>query len=209
MRRVFIFLQLFIINNLTAQEIQRDTQRIHTKYLVDITIDQNLQDARGYNADLGWRGSVKEYLFFDVGAYYLQYNNRIGLIAQQRTDGTFYNLRTNVGNSSSKGAELLVEFSPVKAFVKKSYFGNITLFASLAFTDARYGNFRVVTKQGNSLVESTLKNKRVVNAPQRIFRTGITYAYKKLTATAQYNYTGGAFSDANNTVTRQQQVSMG
>jgi hypothetical protein len=46
MSKVFIFLPLFIINNLTAQEIQRDTQRIHTKYLVDITIDQNLQDAR-------------------------------------------------------------------------------------------------------------------------------------------------------------------
>ncbi len=162
-------------------------------------IDQNLKDAKGYNIDLGWRGSVKEYLFFDMSAYYLQYNNRIGFIAQQRTDGSFYNLRTNVGNSSSKGSELLVEFSPIKAFVKKSNFGNLTLFASLAFIDARYGDFRIITKQGNNLVESTLKNKRVENAPQQIIRTGITYAYKKLTATIQYNYTGKSFSDANNT----------
>lgn len=163
-------------------------------------IDQNLTDAKGYNVDLGWRGSIKEYLFFDVSAYYLQYNNRIGLIVQQRTDGTFYNLRTNVGNSSSKGAELLVEFSPVKAFFKKSNFGNITIFASLAFIDARYGDFRIITKQGNNLVESTLKNKYVENAPQQIFRSGITYAYKKLTASIQYNYVSDAFSDANNTV---------
>ncbi len=163
-------------------------------------IDQNLKDATGYNADLGWRGSVKEFLFFDMSVYYLQYNNRIGLIAQQRNDGTFYNLRTNVGNSSSKGSELLVEFSPVKAFFKKSTFGNITIFASLAFIYARYGDFRIVTKQGNSLVESTLKNKRVENAPQQIIRTGITYAYKKLTATIQYNFVSDAFSDANNTV---------
>ena len=164
-------------------------------------IDQNLKDAKGYNADLGWRGSVKEYLFFDLSAFYLQYNNRIGVLAQQRTDGTFYNFRTNVGNSTSKGAELLVEFSPVKAFVKKSNFGNITFFASLAFIDARYGDFRVVTRSGTTLTETTLKNKRVENAPQRIFRTGVTYAYKKLTATVQYNYTSDAFSDANNTVT--------
>ena len=163
-------------------------------------IDQNLKDAKGYNADLGWRGSVKEYLFFDVSAFYLQYNNRIGVLAQQRTDGTFYNFRTNVGNSTSKGAELLVEFSPIKAFVKKSTFGNITLFASLAFIDARYGDFRIVTRSGTALTETTLKDKRVENAPQRIFRTGITYAYKKLTATVQYNYTSDAFSDANNTV---------
>lgn len=163
-------------------------------------IDENLKDAKGYNADLGWRGSIKEFLFFDVSGYYLQYNNRIGLIVQQRTDGSFYNLRTNVGNSNSKGAELLVEFSPVKALVKNSTFGNITLFASLAFIDARYGDFRVVTRSGNTLTETTLKDKRVENAPQRIFRTGVTYAYKKLTATVQYNYTSDAFSDANNTV---------
>jgi Fe(3+) dicitrate transport protein len=163
-------------------------------------IDQNLKDANGYNADLGWRGSIKEFLFFDVSAYYLQYNNRVGIIEQQRTDASFYRLRTNVGNSTSKGAELLVEFSPVKAFVKKSNFGNISVFASLAFIDARYGDFRVVTKNGNALLETTLKNKRVEHAPQRIFRTGITYAFKKITATVQYNYTGQAFSDANNTV---------
>lgn len=164
-------------------------------------IDQNLKDATGYNADLGWRGSIKDYLFFDVSSYYLQYNNRIGLIVQQKTDATFYNLRTNVGNSNSKGVELLIEFSPVKAFVKKSTFGNITFFASLAFIDALYGDFRVITRSGNTLTETTLKNKRVENAPQQIFRTGVTYAYKKLTASVQYNYVSDAFSDANNTVT--------
>jgi Fe(3+) dicitrate transport protein len=163
-------------------------------------IDANLRDANGYNADLGWRGSVKEFLFFDVSAYYLQYNNRIGVIAQQRTDGSFYNFRTNVGNSSSKGTEMLVEFSPVKAFFRESTFGNITFFASLAFIDARYGSVKVISRQGTNLVESSLKNKRVENAPQQIIRTGLTYAFKKLTATLQYNYVSEAYSDANNTV---------
>jgi Fe(3+) dicitrate transport protein len=163
-------------------------------------IDANLKDANGYNLDLGWRGTLKDYLFFDVSGYYLRYNNRIGLITQQRADGTFYNLRTNVGNSNSKGVEALIELSPIKALVKKSNFGNIILFTSLAFIDARYDNFRVVTKQGNSLVESSLKNKRIENAPQQIVRTGITYAYKQVTATIQYNFVSNAFSDANNTV---------
>ena len=164
-------------------------------------IDENLTDAKGYNIDIGWRGTFKEYLFFDVSGYYLQYNNRIGTIAQQRTDGSFYNFRTNVGNSSSKGAELLIEFSPIKAFVKHSTFGNITLFASMGFIDARYENVRVVTRNANALVESSLKNKKVENAPQQIIRTGITYSYKKLTANILYNYVSEAFSDANNTVT--------
>lgn len=164
-------------------------------------IDQNLKDAKGYNIDLGWRGTVKEYLFFDLSGYFLQYNNRIGTITQQHTDGSFYNFRTNVGNSSSKGAELLVEFSPVKAFFKQSTFGNITLFASMGFIDARYDNVKVVARNGNTLTESTLKNKKVENAPEQIIRAGITYSYKKLTANIQYNYVSKAFSDANNTIT--------
>ena len=161
-------------------------------------IDQNLQDAKGYNIDLGYRGRIKDYLFFDVSGYVLQYNNRVGLITQQRLDGNFYNLRTNVGNSTSKGIEALVEFSPIKFFKIKPSFGNITVFASLAYINAKYENMRVVVKEGNRLAETNLKNKRIENAPEKIYRAGITYSKKQLTVTAQYSYVSEAFSDANN-----------
>ena len=161
-------------------------------------IDQNLQDAKGYNIDLGYRGRIKDYLFFDVSGYVLQYNNRVGLITQQRLDGNFYNLRTNVGNSTSKGIEALVEFSPIKYFKINPSFGNITVFASLAYINAKYENMRVVVKEGNRLAETNLKNKRIENAPEKIYRAGITYSKKQLTVTAQYSYVSEAFSDANN-----------
>ena len=164
-------------------------------------IDQNLKDAKGYNIDLGYRGRIKDYLFFDVSGFVLQYNNRIGLIAQQNTDGSFYNLRTNVGNSNSKGIEALIEFNPIKTWVPNSKLGNITLFASVALIDARYADFKIITRQGTSLVETNLKNNRVENAPQHIYRTGLTYSKKKLTVTAQYSYVSEAYSDANNTKT--------
>ena len=164
-------------------------------------IDQNLQDAKGYNIDLGYRGRIKDYLFFDVSGYVLQYNNRVGLITQQRLDGNFYNLRTNVGNSTSKGIEALVEFSPIKFFKINPSFGNITVFASLAYINAKYENMRVVVKEGNRLVETNLKNKRIENVPEQIYRTGITYSKKQLTVTAQYSYVSEAFSDANNSKT--------
>ena len=151
-------------------------------------IDQNLKEAKGYNIDLGYRGRIKDYLFFDVSGFVLQYNNRIGLIAQQNTDGSFYNLRTNVGNSNSKGVEALIEFNPIKAWKPNSKLGNITLFASVALIDARYADFKVSNRQGTSLVETNLKNNRVENAPQNIYRTGLTYSKKKLTVTAQYSY---------------------
>jgi Fe(3+) dicitrate transport protein len=164
-------------------------------------IDQNLNDAKGYNIDLGYRGRIKDYLFFDVSGFILQYNNRIGLIAQQNLDGSFYNLRTNVGNSSSKGVEALIEFNPIKAWMPTSKIGNITLFASVAVIDARYADFKMITRQGSNLVETNLKNNRVENAPRNIYRTGLTYSKKKLTVTTQYSFVSEAFSDANNSIT--------
>ncbi|MBI3139849.1 MAG: TonB-dependent receptor [Sphingobacteriales bacterium] len=164
-------------------------------------IDENLRDARGYNADLGYRGKISNYLFFDVSGYYLRYNNRIGVVVQQRTDGSFYNFRTNVGSSNSKGAESIVEFNPVKAFLPKSKWGDISFFISYGYTDARYGNFKVITKNSSSqLVETNLKNKKVENAPEQLIRSGLTYTYKGFSLTAQLSYAGASFADANNTV---------
>ena len=164
-------------------------------------IDPDLHDAKGYNIDLGYRGKVKDYLFFDVSGFILQYNNRIGVIAQQKVDGSFYNFRTNVGNSQSKGVEALLEFSPTKAWMKNSTFGHFTLFSSIAIIQARYANFNIISRQGNQLVESSLHDKKVENAPNNIIRTGLTYTKKAFTFTTQYSYVSEAFSDANNTVT--------
>lgn len=165
-------------------------------------IDQKLEDAKGYNADLGYRGKIKNYLFFDAGIYYLQYNNRIGTIVQQRTDGSFYNYRTNVGNSSSKGFEGLIEFSPVKAFSTKSTKADVSAFVSYSYNDAKYGNLKVITKNSsNQLVETNLKNKKVENAPENIIRTGMTVAYNNLSFTGQLSYVDDCYADANNTIT--------
>jgi Fe(3+) dicitrate transport protein len=123
-------------------------------------------------------------------------------VVQQRTDGSFYNYRTNVGGSNSKGIESLVEFSPVKAFIPAAKWGDISFFLSYGFTDARYGDFKVITKNtSNQLVESNLKNKKVENAPEHLIRCGVTYSYKGLAVTAQLSHTSESFADANNTMT--------
>jgi Fe(3+) dicitrate transport protein len=162
-------------------------------------LDPNLKDAKGYNIDLGYRGKLKSYLYFDVSGFYLKYNNRIGTIAQQRADNSFYNYRTNVGNSYSKGFEGFVEFSPVKAFVASNSAHDLSIFGSYGYTNARYGNFSVITKNGNNLVQKNLKDQKVENAPVNILRTGTTYTYKGLSLTGQLSSVSEAFSDANNT----------
>ena len=71
-------------------------------------IDPNLKDASGFNADIGFRGSVNNYLNFDFSLFYLNYNNRIGGVRQftnnDSNQGT-YLFRTNLGETVNKGIE--------------------------------------------------------------------------------------------------------
>ena len=163
-------------------------------------IDPNLEDARGFNTDIGYRGRVSSFLYFDVSGFFLQYNNRIGTISQQRADGRFYNLTTNVGNSSSKGFEGVVEVNPVKAFNPKPKWGDVSIYVSYGFIEALYGNLTLITKVGNDLVETSLENKQVENAPRHILRTGLNYNFKGLILNAQLSYVDQSFADANNTI---------
>ncbi|GDX44454.1 TonB-dependent receptor [Bacteroidota bacterium] len=163
-------------------------------------IDQQLKDSKGFNADLGFRGKYGDVFIFDASIYFLQYNNRIGTIVQQRQDGSFYNFRTNVGNSNSKGIEALVEYS----FFRKQLYPKkweLRMFSSIALNDSRYGDFKVIAKNSsNQLVETNLRNKRVENAPHQIIRSGLTVGYRNITLTTRHSYASEAYSDANNTV---------
>ena len=152
-------------------------------------VDPDLEDARGYNADLGYRGKVKDFLQFDVSGYYLQYDNRIGTITVAGTPS--YRLITNVGSSTSKGIESYIEFNPVRAFTgnKKA---DLIIFGSYGYTHARYSGDH---KDANT------KGKKVENAPANIFRGGLSAGYQGFLLTAQLSYVGETFSDANNTVT--------
>ena len=149
-------------------------------------VDPDLTDAKGYNADIGYRGKIKNYLQFDVSCFYLQYNNRVGTI----TTSNSTRLITNVGNSSSKGFEGFIEFNPIKAFTK-SNLTDIIIFGSYGYTDAQYSSDH---KDANT------KGKQVENAPTNILRGGISAGNKGLLLSVQISSVGETFSDANNTV---------
>lgn len=153
------------------------------------SIDANLTDAHSYNIDLGYRGKLKNYLTFDLGVFYLNYNNRIGNISGVVPGRNF---KTNVGNSVSKGFEGLIEYNLMQAGVIKNVAGEVAVFGSYAYTHARYDEFTAGTAK--------LNDKKVENAPEHIFRGGMTFFYKGLSLTGQVSYVSEAFSDANNTV---------
>jgi len=150
-------------------------------------VDPELEDAKGYNADIGYRGKIKDWLQFDISGFYLQYNNRIGTVTVAGTPS--YRLITNVGNSSSKGIESYLEFNPVRAFASKAK-ADLIVFGSYGYINARYSSNH---KDANT------KGKKVENAPDHIFRGGITGGYKGILLTAQLSKVGETFSDANNT----------
>ena len=148
-------------------------------------IDPNLKDSNGYNADLGYRGAVGEWLNFDVGAFYLKYNRRIGTVALvDPSTGNDYSLRTNVADSEHKGLETYLEISPLK-LLRTGSRHRLSAFNSLAYVDARY-------------VSGEFRGKRVEYAPKLIERVGLTYGCGPLSVTGQYSYTGDSFGEANN-----------
>lgn len=149
-------------------------------------IDPHLKDAKGYNADLGYRGTVKNYLNFDIGLFYLAYNKRIGTVLVNAGAANEYTLRTNVANSIHKGIESYVEFNLLKYLNNNSNRG-LSVFNSLAVLDAKY-------KSGE------FKGKRVEASAEYVNRIGLIYADKKLSGTLQLNYVGDAYGDATNAI---------
>ena len=161
---------------------------------VSSKIDPNLKDASGYNADLGWRGTWSDIINFDLGVFYLQYNKRIGLVTRiDPVTNLPYTLRTNTGNSLSTGVETYVEVNPFKLFQRPSRIGNVSVFNSFAYIDARYTSGSV-DESGASLVGN-----QVEYAPSTINRLGVTYGYKNFTMTYQWSFVSKSYGDANNT----------
>lgn len=152
-------------------------------------VDPNLEDSKGYNIDFGYRGKLKNFLQFDISVFYLQYNNRIGTVTVAGSPS--YRLITNVGNSISKGFEGFAEFNVAKALLRNKE-TDIILFGSYGYTQARYGD---------DYKDATTKGKKVENAPEHIFRGGISAGYKSFLLTLQLSHVSETFSDANNTIT--------
>ncbi len=146
-------------------------------------IDPHLKDAYGFNSDLGYRGTVRSYLAFDINAFFMLYNNTIGLVAL--TDSTTE--RTNVANSIHAGAETYIEFFPVRLLTTSDKYGQFSVYNSFAYDHAKYNN-------------GIFKGNNVENAPQFVERLGATYAIKSFSATFNFSYTSSCFTDAANTV---------
>ncbi|HEY3113694.1 MAG TPA: TonB-dependent receptor [Gemmatimonadaceae bacterium] len=150
-----------------------------------IRVDPNLRAARGYNADLGWRGIVSDVIKFDLSGFYLSYRDRIGTRTSTDANGSFSET-ANIGNSVHRGAEVYVELDPL-ARAGDSSKTALDIFTSLAYIDARY-------------VSGQFKGNRVEQAPRVLARVGVTYGLGPTSSTLQASHTSSSFGDANNSM---------
>jgi len=161
-------------------------------------VDKNLKDARGYNFEAGYRGSLNA-LSWDLSGFYLVYNNRLGILSEIDINGDFYLYRTNIGNSTTTGAEIFVQYRvPFQG-------GSILFFTSTAFMDARYHNAMVRVNDSNVSVDGN----KVESVPNVISRNGMNVKYRGLSVSFLYSYTADSYADALNTETPSANGSVG
>jgi Fe(3+) dicitrate transport protein len=152
-------------------------------------VDPKIQDAKGYNFEMGYRGRTKSFQW-DVTGFVLKYNKRFGTLAMVDDKGEFYTYRTNIGDSRTQGLELFIQYN-----FNFSGQSRLSVFTSTAIMDGRYtsGSLRA----GN--VNIDLLGKKIESVPNLISRNGLTFQFKRCSITGLYSHTGKSYADHLNT----------
>ncbi len=160
----------------------------------NLVIDATLMDERGFNADIGIRGDVLDgRLRFDVSAFYLRYNNRIGLAEVVVPDPIVIErltaFRTNIGDARILGLEAFGEADLWKLLVNAQ-----SDWAVLAFLNWSYLHGRYISGQRQFIGNA------VELIPPMTLKTGLTLRKGGFSASYLLTYVQEHFSDATNAV---------
>ena len=154
----------------------------------NILVDPDIEDEKGFNADLGIRGTLfNKKLKLDASLFYLAYRTRIGLV-QVVENFSVRRLRTNVSSSRSFGLELFAETNILEWLGTESNNKALSLFTNLALINARYASSEETAYEGN----------KVELVPEITFKGGLMWTHKAVSTTLQLSYTGEHFTDATN-----------
>ncbi|WP_407556952.1 TonB-dependent receptor domain-containing protein [Winogradskyella sp. 4-2091] len=146
-----------------------------------------LVDETGLTADLGFRGTYKKVVSFDVSAFSLFYNDRIGITLEVQNDNSVRKVRDNIGDAFIFGLESLVDIDLNKLFIQDSKY-RFNYFINTSVIHSEY------TKSD----ETGIEGNQVEFVPQLNLKTGLRFAYKNLQASLQYTYISEQYSDAPN-----------
>ena len=149
-------------------------------------VDENIKDEKGLTFDVGLRGRIKKQFSYDVSAYSILYNNRIGIVLDNRAN----RVRTNVGNAVIAGVESLLSANLEEVFMPHNNNIKLNAFINAAYTFSRYYG----SKRAN------IVGKQIEFVPQLNFKTGINFGYKNFESSLQLTSISKQFTDAQNSL---------
>lgn len=165
----------------------------------NIVIDPELEDEKGFNIDLGLRGTASDAIEFDVSLFYLNYSNRIGYLQEYYNEDTApeasviwksYRLSANIGDSKTVGLESYIGWNVLRAFSRIDD-QKLNIFFNISFQKGVYVRSGEVSIEGN----------KVELNPDLTVKCGLQYQYKNFTTSVLYSHISSQFSDAQNTIT--------
>lgn len=152
-----------------------------------LVVDENIQDEKGYSADLGLRGNLSNVLTYDISAFSMLYGKRIGEIWKENS---LIKIRTNIGKAFIAGVESYVELNVLKTQNKERKNSDWSLFANTALIYSRYLESPY----------SNIRGKEVEFIPTLNVKLGSQWRYKTFKTSFQYSYLSSQYTDAQNSL---------
>lgn len=161
-------------------------------------IDPDISDENGFTADLGIRGTVSEMLTYDVSAFALLYDDRLGEVLRNETrinangeeieTGRVVRFRGNIGTAFIYGLEGFTDLDLAEIAFRGAEKFRLNYFINLALTQSEYTRSEQNNVEGNQVEFIPLVN----------LKTGLRFGYGNLLGSLQYTYLSEQFTDATN-----------
>jgi Fe(3+) dicitrate transport protein len=161
-----------------------------------LLVDPGIQDEKGYSADLGVRGNLRDVFNYDISAFSMLYGKRIGEIWKENS---LIKIRTNIGKAFIAGVESYMELNVLKSMDKKLPNYDWSIFTNTAVIYSRY-------------IESpftNVKGRQVEFIPTLNSKLGTLFRYKSFKTSLQYSYLSSQYTDAQNSTTSDPTATVG
>jgi len=163
-----------------------------------LQVDPNIDDEKGFTADLGIRGRYKRILSYDANVFGLFYEGRIDEVIRTATrlnafgetveNGRIVRFRGNIGDALIYGFESLLDWNIRETIFPDNNEFKLNYYVNFAFTKSVFTSSEI----------SGVEGKELPFAPNVNLRTGLNMGHKNVLLSLQYSYLSDQFTDASN-----------
>ena len=151
------------------------------------SINPDITDEKGVTTDIGVRGNINKKISYEITAFNLLYNDRIGFIQKEFNDGSIKSERGNVGDASIYGIESIIDFDLNNLLINNQNM-SLNYFINTGIIDSKYTRSK----------ENGVVGKKVEFVPNVNIKTGIKYGIKNFLSNIQLTYLSSQYTDSSN-----------